>query len=182
MKVKIEINAKAMFCEYASKKVIREYIDENYEEILNDGISYDEIYDKENEGIWSSIDYDYFYIMSDIEVLANGDDITKKKGKYIIVDDLVHSELCTSDMPYPIEFRPIRSVGYYGWVELDVEEFDPKKLHMRKSTYEHDEIPYAIDAMFIVYDDKLIELDTESMCDYYDRWGYGKDQAFIIDK
>ena len=181
MKVKIEINAKVMFCEYASKEAISQEILSNYVDDLSKGMSIEQIYDEFNEGVWGAICYDYYYILSDIEVLANGEDITKQKGKYIMVDDLVRRELCTDEMPYPIEFRFIRPMNCYnGWVELDVEEFDPKKLHLRKCVYEFPDIPYAIDAMHIIYDDELIELDTESMCDCYDRWGCGRSQAIEI--
>lgn len=174
MKVKIEITGKMMFCEYASEEVLMAE--------AKDDLDTGEKYDTAIECAWSSVNYVYFYLLSDICVTANGEDITKKKGKYVMVDDLVRSELATDDQPYPIEFRFVRTVDYFGEIELDVEDFDPKKLQLRKSTYEFDKIPYAIDAMYIIYDGELMRLDTDEMYDYYDRWGYGKDQAIMIEE
>lgn len=171
--VKIEITGKMMLCEYASKEVLMEE--------AKDDLDSGENYDTAIERAWAGVNCVYFYLLSDIEVLANGEDITKKKGKYVMVENLVRSQLYTDSQPYPIEFRFIRTVDYSGSIELDVEDFDPKKLQLRKCTYEFDDIPYAIDAMNIIYDGELKELDVEEMFDYYDRWGYGKSQAIEID-
>lgn len=173
MKVKIEITGKMMLCEYASKEVLMTE--------AKDDLDTGEEYDTAIECAWAGVNYVYFYLLSDICVTANGEDITKKKGKYVMIDDLVRSELATDSQPYPIEFRFIRTVDYFGEIELDVDDFDPKKLQLRKSTYEFDDIPYAIDAMFILYDGELKELNVDEMWDYYDRWGYGKDQAITIE-
>ena len=144
MKVKIEIDATIMYCEYCNVN----YADE-----------------------WSEYCNWYYYILKDINVLANGEDITKKKGKYVMVENLVRNAVTGLDHDLPIEFRPLCEAGYSGRVELDVDNFDPKKLQLRKCTYEFDNIPYAIDAYHILYDGELIEIEN----DY--SWGYIEDEV-----
>lgn len=156
--MKIEIKGTAIYCQYASIQRMQE----------------------EEEDFWG-IYYDYFYIESGIQVLADGEDITKKKGKYVMVPDLIKNQIVCDDQPFPVEFRIVHDVEYYGWVELDVEDFDPKKLQLRKNTYEFEMIPYSIDGYTILYDGKEIQLNTEYMDDYCDRWGYGEDNSFTIE-
>ena len=156
--MKIEIKGTAIYCQYASIQRMQE----------------------EEAEFWD-IYYDYFFIESGIQVLADGEDITKKKGKYVMVPDLIKNQIACDDQPFPVEFRIVHDVDYYGWVELEVDDFDPKKLQLRKNTYELPMIPYSIDGYTILYDGKEIQLNTEYMDDYCDRWGYGADNSFTID-
>lgn len=152
----IELSGTAMFCQYASIPRM-----------------------KEEEAEFWDIYYDLFYLVSDVKVLANGEDITKQKGKYLIVDDVVKNQIGLEDHPLPIEFRFVREVDFSAELDLDVDDFDPKKLQLRKSIYELQNIPFAIDALNISYDGKIYQLDYED--EYVDRWGYGEDNTITIE-
>ncbi len=155
--MKIELKGLAMFCQYASVERMHE----------------------EEEDFWS-INYDLFYLVENIQIFADGEDITKQKGKYIVIPDLIHQEIFVADHPFPVEFRIVHDVDFSATIDLDVEDFDPKKLQLRKSVYELQEIPFAIDATHIVYDGKLYDLDFED--EWVDRWGYGESNTFIIEE
>ena len=105
-------------------------------------------------------DYDYF-ILRDIEVIANGEDITKKKGKYVMVEDMIGDRIRDNYETPALVKQLTDDAHLHAEVELDVEDFDPKKLQLRKCVYEFNEVPYAIDGHHILYDGELIELSGE---------------------
>lgn len=99
---------------------------------------------------------EYNAILSDIEVFADGEDITKKKGKYIksyvFRDDLSNIGEDISEKNCIASFK--NQIPFETEFELPVskEEFDPKKLQLIKSDYEFIDIPYCIMTDRIIYD------------------------------
>lgn len=103
-------------------------------------------------------------------VKADGEDITKTKGKYIVTDELFKEMLPEPAYLY-FDYYPDECVTQVYHIELeDNEEFDPKKLHLIKSTelwYNYDSdspefehIPrYYILADYIIYNDKKVYME-----------------------
>ena len=152
MKVKIEIDANIMLLGVGEPDS-KEFYDECY--------------------------YDFF-ILGSITVYANGENITKKKGKYVIVENMITDWIKEKyDTPALVK-QLTDNAKIHTEVEIDVDEFDPKKLQLRKSTYELEEVPYAIDGHHILYDGELIELEV--MYDYrYSIDDIYEDLSFVIE-
>lgn len=116
------------------------------------------------------VHWDFLYLLSDIEVLADDEDITKQKGKYFIdknmLQNMLYNSMIDESDQNNIDFWLVDQIYYRGHVELDVEDFNPAKLQLIKSTHEFDEIPYAIDAYCIIYDGKRYNLTID-----YFNWG-----------
>lgn len=120
------------------------------------------------EGIILAInDYDYSddyyelpFIIKGVVVLADGEDITKKKGKYLTsryVHDLVAKDGATITSASICDY----SKDFVAEFDIPVEDFDPKKLQLIKSDYEFAGMPYGILASTVVYDGKEYDTDSE---------------------
>lgn len=135
--------------------------------------------DPESNNFIDECYYDYF-ILGDLTVYANDDDITKKKGKYVIVENMI-GDWIREQYDTPALVKQITNDAMLrAEAELDVDEFDPKKLQLRKCTYELDEVPYAIDAHHILYDGELIRL--KGMYDYiYEENDIDEDMSFEVE-
>ena len=135
--------------------------------------------DPDTSNFYNECYYDYF-ILGDITVYANGEDITKKKGKYVIVENMMGDWIREHyEMPALVK-QLTDNAKLSATVELDVEEFDPKKLQLRKCIYEFTEVPYAIDGHHILYDGELIDL--EGAYEYrYEENDVDQDMSFEID-
>lgn len=107
--------------------------------------------------------YEFGVIQSDVLVLNGEEDITKKKGKYlksknILIDkyfkpisgdsDTYFVRAINEDFDFEVKFH----------IDIEPEEFDPKKLQLIKSDYEIDLLPYAIIMDVIMYDGKEIKV------------------------
>lgn len=133
----------------------------------------------ESKDFYDECYYDFF-ILGSITVYANGENITKKKGKYVIVENMITDWIKEKyDTPALVK-QLTDNAKIHTEVEIDVDEFDPKKLQLRKSTYELQEVPYAIDGHHILYDGELIELEV--MYDYrYSIDDTYEDLSFVIE-
>ena len=88
-------------------------------------------------------------------------DITKNKGKYILVNDFF-SDSYDLKLPFYVRQIDYRTIYEEFWINLeDDEEFDPKKLQLIKSDYELEFLPYGIMPFYLVYDGKLVVSDSE---------------------
>lgn len=118
--------------------------------------------------------YELPLILEDVQLLQSSDptepvweiddegaiDITKKKGKYILVNDYFSGD-CKLKAPFYYSQRNYCNIYETFCIELqDDEEFDPKKFQLIKSDYELSFLPYAIITSCAVYDGKLISADT----------------------
>ena len=111
--------------------------------------------------------YDYNIILSNVEVFANGEDITKKKGKYIktypFTKDIVEGFKCDPKSDNMLYRKADNGDDWDFEFEFEIpvspQDFDPKKLQLIKSDYEFAEVPYAILADKIVYDGKEYRTD-----------------------
>ena len=130
-------------------------------------------YDPTNKEWDSDYDlYSYNIILSNVEVFANGEDITKKKGKYIktypFTKDIVEGFECDPEAKNMLYRKADNDDDWDFEFEFEIpvspQEFDPKKLQLIKSDYEFNEVPYAILADVIIYDGK--EYRTEDDFDY----------------
>ena len=159
-KIKITIEGKATYYEWAGKPQL-----------------------EQNDDDWCSVYYSGFIFEKIDKVTANDEDITKTKGKYLMVPNMIREQWSLGeDHEFPVEVRPIRTIDFSVDCNLKCENFKPDKVQLRKSTYEFDFIPFAIDTTKIMYDGKEIETDMDEWSDFYDRWGYGEDQAVIVEK
>lgn len=101
---------------------------------------------------------EYNAIMQGIEVYANDEDITKKKGKYIkgrfITEDMKKvfgEDFENEDILYKcVSSLPEFTKEYE--LPIEISDFDPKKLQLKKSDYEFSEFPYLIMTDEIIYD------------------------------
>lgn len=113
------------------------------------------ITDSEEENI-----REYDALIQDVEVFADDEDITKKKGKYIkdkfITKDLKETfgeYFENGDMIYKCMSSLPRFEKEYE-LPIEKEDFDPKKLQLMKSDYEFSDFPYLILTDKIIYDGK----------------------------
>lgn len=93
-------------------------------------------------------------IQSDIEVFANGKDITKEKGKYVIDNNYIKDNYLVERWEDADYFRLMEKTFRFEFrynIDIPEEEFDPKKLQLIKTTYELSFLPYGI-MQDILYD------------------------------
>lgn len=141
-KYRIEIECDIICMEYCSQKVM--------DEAEDDGFS------KFNSYFYAT------YGMDNIVALTvnNGENLVKKKGKYIKTKEFFHNLWSDeSDHPLPVEVHTRTFSGDYPQYEIELEdddEFDIKKLQLVKSDYEFDQCPYWIIADYIMYDGRQI--------------------------
>jgi hypothetical protein len=159
-KVKICIEGKATYYEWAGKPQL-----------------------EENDNDWCSVYYSGFIFEKIEKVTANGEDITKTKGKYLMVPNMIREQWSLGeDHEFPVEVRPVRTIDFDVECEVECDDFKPDKVQLRKSTYEFNFIPFAIDTTKIMYDGKEVETSIDDWCDFCDRWGYGESQAIIVEE
>lgn len=145
-----------------------------------DMLPMDDFYEMEDDG-WLDGSLNEVAFMLELESVyvgnegfEEGEDITKKKGKYIKRDDVLKKDYKLSAPFYVMPYNMRAYIENTFCIELeDGEEFDPKKLQLIKSDYEVEFLPYGIVSDTIVYDGKEILLDNE--CEYRDK----RDDAFI---
>lgn len=117
----------------------------------------------ENLGTGTVIEYNV--ITSGVYLEAAGDDITKKKGKYI-TSDFMHQEMKHHDFDIPACKASCSDFEFEVEFELPDEDFNPKEIHLLKSDYEFNEIPYAILTHALIYKGK--EYHTkDDIIDYF---------------
>ena len=123
----------------------------------------------EDDGILDGDMYELPFALEDIQVLytegevpvSNVDDngaidITKEKGKYLLVNDLFSNHY-QFNAPFYVEQFNYCGLQEHFVIELeDDEEFDPKKLQLIKSDYELEFLPFAISMGVVLYNGKLI--------------------------
>ncbi|MCH5234912.1 MAG: hypothetical protein J1E16_06430 [Muribaculaceae bacterium] len=101
---------------------------------------------------------EYNVIISGVEVFADSEDITKKKGKYIKSSPFANAMKDMGVSPYSILCQMSSKDNIEIETEFEIpvskEEFDPKKLQLIKSDYEFLEIPYCIMTDRIIYNEK----------------------------
>ena len=108
-------------------------------------------------------------------------DITKKKGKYVMVDNYFSDYL---NLKCPIWVEQINhcDISNTYMIELeDDEEFDPKKLQLIKSDYEVKFLPYGIITSLIMYDGKYYNCvcsDGYDPEDHGDAFIYNDEQPY----
>lgn len=138
----IEIECDIICMEYCSQKVMDEAEDDGFDKFFS-----------------------YFfatYGMDNIVALTvnNGENLVKKKGKYIKTKEFFHDLWSDeSDHPLPVEVHTKTFSSYNPQYEIELEddeEFDIKKLQLVKSDYEFDQYPYWIIADYIMYDGRQI--------------------------
>lgn len=164
-------------------------------ECLNDGVSIDEIdldksmFELEDEGLLDNDLHEVAMIAEDVEVLYTENeepvwhvdddgavDITKKKGKYLLVNNFFSKSRRLIAPFYVNEINYCEQVNTFEVQLEDDEEFDPKKLQLIKSDYELSFIPFGIVSDGIVYNDKVIWSDPND--GYRDKGG----NPFIYDE
>ena len=148
-------------------------------ECLNDGVSIDEIdlhksmFELEDEGLLDNDLHEVAMITEDVEVLCTDNeepvwnvddegavDITKKKGKYLLVNNFFSKSRRLIAPFYVLEINYCEQVNTFEVQLEDDEEFDPKKLQLIKSDYELSFIPFGIVSDGIIYNDKVIWADS----------------------
>lgn len=148
---KIEITGDAMYCQYCSRG-----------KIFNDEY------------------YDIYYFTAIKSITADGRELSKsERGSKITRENMLFDEMYTDEHPLPIEFRKIHTVPLTAWVELDVDDFDPSKLQLVYERKVLGRFSFGFSAFHIIYDG--VEYEMENNGEDYDRWGYGEDQAFVIE-
>ena len=169
-------------------------------ENLNEGVDPSEVdtsmslFDLEDDGVLDGELNEIPFILEGVEVLyteneepvweSDSDgavDITKKKGKYLLLNDLFKESYKLVSPFYGIQINNC-DIAECFMIELqDDEEFDPKKLQLVKSDYEVEFLPFGISAQEIVYDGKVISCyESEGYRDkgYWDGFVYEEDQPF----
>lgn len=139
---------------------------------LNEGVEPSEVdldmdqCDLEDEGLLDGDLMEFGLILEGVEVgyyegefPPVGDlwtDITKQKGKYVLVNDYF-SGFKRMIKPFWVQQVNECRICELFRIELnDDEEFDPKKLQLIKSDYELQILPFAIVSDLIMYDGKYI--------------------------
>lgn len=163
-------------------------------ESLNEGVEPSEVdldmsmSDLEDEGLLDGDLFELPFILEDVEVfytegsepvwdIEDGIDITKTKGKYLLINDLF-SERCKLKSPFWVEQTNYCVINEAFMIELeDDEEFDPKKLQLIKSDYEVQFLPFGISVYAVVYNGKLIYMEPT---DGYNVRAF--DNTFIYDE
>lgn len=113
---------------------------------------------------------EYAMILEDVKVVLDDEiDITKQKGKYIKDKSWIKDHCLLTEEP-PYYFRIMEDTFDFEYnFDLDVEDFDPKKLQLIKSDYELEFLPYGIVSDAIMYDGEPIwarEEDLETNLEY----------------
>ena len=113
---------------------------------------------------------EYAMILEDVKVVLDDEiDITKQKGKYIKDKSWIKDHCLLTEEP-PYYFRIMEDTFDFEYnFDLDVEDFDPKKLQLIKSDYELEFLPYGIVTDAIMYDGEPIwtrEEDLETNLEY----------------
>lgn len=169
-------------------------------ENLNEGVKPSEVdtekglFELEEEGVLSCDLNEIPFILEDVEVLYTENeepvwdvdsegavDITKKKGKYLLLNDLFKENY---ELESPFYVRQINycDINECFMIELeDDEEFDSKKLQLIKSDYEVEFLPFGISGTKVVYDSKVITCyESEGYRDkgYWDGFVYDGDQPY----
>lgn len=168
-------------------------------ENLNEGVEPSEIdtsmslLDLEDEGLVDGDLFELPFILEDVEVLytegaepvwdiddEGAVDITKKKGKYLLINDLF-SERCKLKSPFYVDQTNYCNIMESFMIELeDDEEFDPKKLQLIKSDYEVQFLPFGISVYAVVYDGKLVYVDPSDGYNvkHFEQFVYEDEQPF----
>lgn len=168
-------------------------------ECLNDGVTVDEvdankcIFDLEDEGSLDNDLNEVAMITEDVEVLYTENeepvwdvddegavDITKKKGKYLLVNNFFSKCRRLIAPFYVDQVNYCEQVNSFEIKLEDDEEFDPKKLQLIKSDYELQFLPFGIVSNGVVYNDKVVWSDPEDGYDdkYSQRFIYNEAQPY----
>ena len=166
-------------------------------ENLNDGVEPSEIdtsmslFDLEDEGLVDGDLFELPFILEDVEVfytegsepvwnIEDGIDITKKKGKYLLINDLL-SERCKLKSPFYVDQINYCVINEAFMIELeDDEEFDPKKLQLIKSDYEVQFLPFGITTYAVVYNGKIVYCEPNDGYNvkHFEQFVYEDEQPF----
>lgn len=145
-----------------------------------DMLPMDDFYEMEDDG-WLDGSLNEVAFMLELESVyvsndpfEEGEDITKKKGKYVKRDDVFKKD-CKLRVPfYVMPFNMRAYIENTFCIELeDDEEFDPKQLQLIKSDYEVEFLPYGIVTDEVLY--KGNRIITDDCPEYKDK----RDDAFI---
>lgn len=142
-------------------------------------LSYEDIYDLEEDELVDGDLYEYCPFLRDLKVYVideeNDIEINKTKGKYIKSKDVYSKPFS----PNAVAFLKGESYyeEYYTILLNDNENFDPKKLQLVKSDYEFDFLPYGIVSEFIIYDGKKVEREESDGWQKFNSYS----TPFIID-
>lgn len=168
-------------------------------ECLNDGVTVDEvdankcIFDLEEEELLDNDLNEVAMIVEDVEVLYTENeepvwniddegavDITKKKGKYLLVNNFFSKCRRLIAPFYVDQVNYCEQVNSFEIKLEDDEEFDPKKLQLIKSDYELQFLPFGIVSNGVVYNDKVVWADPEDGYDdkYSQRFIYNEAQPY----
>lgn len=165
---------------------------------LNEGVNVEDVdlemdqCDLEDEGVLDEDLNEVALILEDVKVgYYEGEeppvkelwtDITKQKGKYVLVSDYF-SAFKRKTQPFWVHQVNECDIWELFCIELnDDEEFDPKKLQLIKSEYELQILPYAIASDLIMYDGRLYCCSAKDgyLADDWDMpFIYEDDQPFI---
>lgn len=105
-------------------------------------------------------------ILEGVALEVDGEDITKKKGKYL-KQKFVHSCM-TPDTSGTVEYLVLdKRFDFEFTFDIPVEddEFNPKLIQLIKSDYEVEDLPYYIVTDKILYDGKEI-CNNEGLVDF----------------
>jgi hypothetical protein len=164
---------------------------------LNEGVEPSEVdldmdqCDLEDEGLLDGDLMEFGLILEGVEVgyyegefPPVGDlwtDITKQKGKYVLVNDYF-SGFKRMIKPFWVQQVNECRICELFRIELnDDEEFDPKKLQLIKSDYEVKFLPYGVVSSLIVYDGKCYKSDYGHGHEdkgYWDAFIYNDEQPY----
>lgn len=161
------------FSKFADTPQANEFVTgkRDWNELTGEGYVYLEF-----EDILDGDIYDFPYLTRITEITADGEDIQKKKGKYINTPTFFKDEWGITAPCYVQSSCRTTLFEVTYEIELeDDEEFDPKKLQLIKSNYEFEFLPYAIVLPFIMYDGKKIYTNDDLTCDCRTSCAYTKD-------
>lgn len=145
-----------------------------------DMLPMDDFYQMEDDG-WLDGSLNECAFMLELESVCvsndpfeEGEDITKKKGKYIKRDDVFKNDYKLRAPFYVMPYNMGAYIENTFCIELeDDEEFDPKQLQLIKSDYEVEFLPYGIVTDEVLY--KGNRIVTDDCPEYKDK----RDDAFI---
>lgn len=106
-------------------------------------------------------------ILEGVALEVDGEDITKKKGKYL-KQKFVHSYM-TPDTSGTVEFLIVNKTFDFEFtfdIPVEDDEFNPKLIQLIKSDYEIEGIPYYIVTDKILYDGKEVD-NNEGLVDFW---------------
>ena len=145
-----------------------------------DMLPMDDFYEMEDDG-WLDGSLNEVAFMLELESVyvsndpfEEGEDITKKKGKYVKRDDVFKNDYKLRVPFYVMPYNMRAYIENTFCIELeDDEEFDPKQLQLIKSDYEVEFLPYGIVTDEVLY--KGNRIITDDCPEYKDK----RDDAFI---